>query len=500
MTTEENTLAAAFAGVAQRSPDQVVILAEDLELSAFNLWRVAQTYAAIMTENGVGQGQTIALDTTDTIVSVAAVLAMSLLGVVLVPYHPTVLQNGFFAVERVLRSAERPRMMHENELIVDGTWSPKSRDIALPSAQLQSTADEAPLAWIMPSSGTMGSPKYTGLARDLVMSRVKAVTADFDDSHRRCLILFAASTRPFIIRSMAALISGRAIVDTRSSAFTAASKVDTVFASPNQLDTFLGRRVFSPKLPSVQISGAKLLPKQRTRYLNSFERVDDVYGTNETIKAQITRYERDANGEKATVLPLNTQIDVVDSSGQNVPNGQLGEVRIKTPQIADGYFNDPVTSDRHFRDGWFYPGDRGFKARDGRIVLQGRDGDVLNIGGEKLSAQLVEACLQEIPSIASAVCFENPLAQHGGELAAVLELSKTAIAADIAKVAWEAVALQFGPQMAPRSALMVPCLDKTDDGVVRRAAAVSLFVEAANIELNSNVPNQLFHFRIEPNG
>lgn len=499
MIIGQQTLASKYAEIASTQPDQIAILAEDLELTTAKLWRVAQSYASMLTEHGVVGGQIVALDTTDTIVSVASILATSLLGIVLVPYHPALFHEESFVISNVLRSVERPRDASQEELVIDSSWSPRNRDFSPIDPLRSDSFSGTDLAWVMPSSGTTGTPKYVGLSSNLVVSRVNAVLEDFESSHQRCLILFAAATRPFIIRAMAVLLSGRTIIDTRSYKFGARIMTDIVFASPNQLDTFLGKTTLLPKWSAVQISGAKLLPTTRARYLDSFQHVDDVYGTNETIKAQIIRYERGAEGEKERMITVNSEIGIVDTSGHAVPDGKEGEVRIRTPQMAGGYLNDAKNSRLCFRDGWFYPGDVGHKQPDGRVVLTGRLGDLLNIGGEKLSAQELEACLENTPGISGAICFENSCSKQVGELAAVLEVPVSTDARNVAIAGWKVIAANFGSEISPRSVLTVPELSKTHDGVVRRAIAINTFKVANEAPYASEASHQLFNFRIEPN-
>ena len=76
--------------------------------------------------------------------------------------------------------------------------------------------------------------------------------------------------------------------------------------------------------------------------------------------------------------------------------------------MVQGYFTDPAATDRTFRDGWFYPGDIGFKEADGLIVMLGRESDVLNVGGVKFSANVVDQNLRGIEGIADACALAVP--------------------------------------------------------------------------------------------
>ena len=71
------------------------------------------------------------------------------------------------------------------------------------------------------------------------------------------------------------------------------------------------------------------------------------------------------------------------------------------------------TSDAHFRDGWFYPGDVGRLYEDGLLAIDGRTGDTLNVGGWKVGAVDLEARVAELPHVrdvcAVAMGLKKPL-------------------------------------------------------------------------------------------
>lgn len=82
------------------------------------------------------------------------------------------------------------------------------------------------------------------------------------------------------------------------------------------------------------------------------------------------------------------QVQLVDSTDQPVPAGHTGILRCKTTLMA-GRYEDQSNSSA-FRDGWFYPGDQGVFFDDGLLAITGRVTDVLNFGGQKISALELE--------------------------------------------------------------------------------------------------------------
>jgi len=98
-------------------------------------------------------------------------------------------------------------------------------------------------------------------------------------------------------------------------------------------------------------------------------------------------------------------VEVLDEQGQALPPGKVGEIRVRTPCMAQSYIGDPETSRRMFRDGWFYPGDVGVLHGLRCLQVIGRVDEILNIGGAKSSPEtLEELILARTPIRQAGVC------------------------------------------------------------------------------------------------
>lgn len=136
----------------------------------------------------------------------------------------------------------------------------------------------------------------------------------------------------------------------------------------------------------VRVGGARLHPSTRDDALRRLGcRLQTTYGATELglvascDAAILDRYP----GAAGHVLPA-VEVQIVDVNDLPVPWGKPGIVRCKTPGMAKGYVGDADSP--QFRQGWFYPGDVGALTEDGMLIITGRISDVLNLGGEKLSA------------------------------------------------------------------------------------------------------------------
>jgi acyl-coenzyme A synthetase/AMP-(fatty) acid ligase len=95
-------------------------------------------------------------------------------------------------------------------------------------------------------------------------------------------------------------------------------------------------------------------------------------------------------------------VEIVGAEDQPLPVGTPGIVRIKTPYMVHRYepmkLLEPARISS-FRNGWFYPGDEGVLASDGLLMILGRLGDVVNLGGAKVSLSATEQALENLPGV-----------------------------------------------------------------------------------------------------
>ncbi|MEH3140585.1 MAG: AMP-binding protein [Mycobacterium kyogaense] len=116
------------------------------------------------------------------------------------------------------------------------------------------------------------------------------------------------------------------------------------------------------------------------------------------------------------------EIDAVDEHHRPVAPGHDGELRIRGPQLFDGYTDTAVTTAQFDDDGWFYPGDRGI-VEDGWVRMTGRSKDIVNRGGEKFSTQDIEAALLSHPDVRAAAVTAVPDSRFGEAVGAWIVLA-----------------------------------------------------------------------------
>jgi len=105
------------------------------------------------------------------------------------------------------------------------------------------------------------------------------------------------------------------------------------------------------------------------------------------------------------------EIRVVDEAGVDVPDGVPGSILTRGPYTPRGYFRAAEHNARAFVDGWYSSGDIVVRRPDGNLIVLGRDKDIINRGGEKISAEEVENIVYRLPEVdlAAAVSMPDPV-------------------------------------------------------------------------------------------
>lgn len=114
------------------------------------------------------------------------------------------------------------------------------------------------------------------------------------------------------------------------------------------------------------------------------------------------------------------RIAVLDDTGAPVPLDTPGIIAIdqSDPGLMIGYFNAPEATKARLCNGWFLTGDRGTMSHDGLIHYLGRNDDMMNAGGYRVSPMEVEATLMRHPGLTQIAVAAVSVAQDTQIIAA----------------------------------------------------------------------------------
>lgn len=106
---------------------------------------------------------------------------------------------------------------------------------------------------------------------------------------------------------------------------------------------------------------------------------------------------------------LDVEIRLVDDKGQDVPKGEAGEILVRTPSAAAGYFNAPELTAQSFdAEGWVHTRDVGLFDERGFLHLRDRTSDMIISGGYNVYPREVEDALMTHPAILEAAVVGAP--------------------------------------------------------------------------------------------
>jgi acyl-CoA synthetase (AMP-forming)/AMP-acid ligase II len=191
------------------------------------------------------------------------------------------------------------------------------------------------------------------------------------------------------------------------------------------------------------------------------------YGLTEAASICWTRFE-DVNEDNSVGRPLpGVEISFRQPGGAPVPNGEVGELWARGPNLMRGYFRNPKeVCGVMDSDGWFNTQDLGCIAADGRVFIVGRTKDVIIRSGFKVYPLEVESALNAHPAVLHAAVVGRAVPGNE-EVVAYVELAKGAeVNADALH---RHVALLLSPYKRPARIVIMPALPLAANGKVLKS-------------------------------
>jgi acyl-coenzyme A synthetase/AMP-(fatty) acid ligase len=164
------------------------------------------------------------------------------------------------------------------------------------------------------------------------------------------------------------------------------------------------------------------------------------------------------------------EVEIVDDGDRVLPAGETGWLRTRGPGSALA-IEPPDPADRTIRDGWHYPGDYAFIDDEGFVFLQGRDSDLINVGGMIVFAPEVERAIAGCPGVRE-VAVAGQATPDGSEtvLAAIVAQAGTGEDAIVAQCRRELAAYK-----RPKRLLFVDALPRNSNGKILRNEVLAWF-------------------------
>lgn len=298
--------------------------------------------------------------------------------------------------------------------------------------------DREETAAILYTSATTGRPKGVMLTHSNIVSNAYATVHHLrmtpDDKGLCALPLFHCFGQNFILNALVTaggtLVLQERFVPEEFLAAIARERISLLYAVPTMyiflLNTDLSRR----DLSSLRLcfSAAAMLPAdvEQRWHAATGHWIHQGYGLTEC--SPFASYNHDIRHKPGSVgTPIeNVEMKVVDEQGRELPDGELGEILIKGPNVMKGYFRNPDATAQTVKNGWLHSGDIGYRDPDGYYYVVDRVKDMINVSGFKVFPREVEEVLFRHPSVEEAAVVGVPDPVRGEAVKAFIVLKRGA--------------------------------------------------------------------------
>jgi long-chain acyl-CoA synthetase len=440
--------ATVLAEAAEHHPDRPAVKLDDAVLT-YRLLHGATAHAAgLLHAKGVGPGDRVGLQLPNVPYFPVVYFGALRLGAVVVPLNPLLKGRE---VEYALKDSGAKVLIAWHQfgeaatqgaqaahaeciLVTPGEFEPLLGE-AQPVTELADRADEDP-AVIVYTSGTTGTPKGATLThanlhagatvgRELVDAGPESVTVGtlplfhvFGMNSIMNVTVRAGGLLTLIPR----FEPGKVLEVIERDRATTFGGVPTMYGA---LLNHPERERFDTASLDLCVSGGSALPVEVLRGFDEAfgAKVLEGYGLSETTgMGAFNQPDRERKPGSIGQPIGGTEMKAVDDHGDEVPQGEPGEIVMRGPFVMRGYWNRDDATAEAMRDGWFHTGDIATVDEDGYFFIVDRKKDLIIRGGYNVYPRELEEVLYEHPAVLEAAVIGVPHDELGEEVGAAVVL------------------------------------------------------------------------------
>jgi acyl-CoA synthetase (AMP-forming)/AMP-acid ligase II len=195
------------------------------------------------------------------------------------------------------------------------------------------------------------------------------------------------------------------------------------------------------------------------------------YGTSETWIISALRHAQHVSGNRdhlascGTPIPL-VSMKIADTDGEELANGSVGEIMVRSPTLFSGYYNQPDITAASVIDGWYRTGDLGRRNDDGYYTIVDRAKDMIVTGGENVYSAEVEAAMLRHDAVAQVAVIGAPDIRWGEKVMALV-VTRPGVAISELELQQHCRTHLAGYKI-PKSILFEPSLPMTPTGKIMK--------------------------------
>jgi crotonobetaine/carnitine-CoA ligase len=493
----DGTLRGVLASRARRDPRRPFLIFQDTTWSWGEFEGAVQRAAGALASRGIGRGDKLAVMAPNSDLYVLLFFALARLGAILVPVNPEfgVAEAGYVSKHaEVAAVACTPPTLPIARRACEGMATPprfmlmEGSSEGVPGLQeLVKTAPPAPppgdvgpddICLILYTSGTTGFPKgVMHSQRNFILAGEGFVERMYLQPEDRLLCILPLFHINALFYSLGGTVAAGAsiVLAPRFSASgfwplaaaSGATEVNIIAAVGN----ILARRPRSEFVPThrlTKVYGAPITEETAEAFRNEFgvSTLIDGYGMTEIPGACNNPFlgpHRMGSIGRPALHPDHrirfVELRIVDEEGRDVPEGEVGELLVRTPIVMKGYYRDPEQTAAAFRDGWFITGDLVRRDRDGFYHFVARKKDIIRRRGENIAGAELDRVVGLHPGVAEAAAIPVP-SELGEDEILVAVVAKAGAALTERDIA-EWCARHLAPIKIPRYVVFVDALPQT---------------------------------------
>jgi len=315
------------------------------------------------------------------------------------------------------------------------------RPAKLPVSELEKiTIDPTDPAVFQLSGGTTGIPKLIPRTHNdyAYNSKIAAEVCDVDSDGVLLVVLPIAHNLPLACPGIQGFMfnGGRVVI-------SASTKPEDMFAQIERnkvthlkvVPALLIRLLNDPNigkydlssLKTIQSGGQRLQPEVRllSRKLIPSAFIQENFGMSEGLLMFVRRNDPEDVRLETVGRPVckDDEVLLLDDDDNVVKPGEVGELCCRGPYTLRGYYGVPEYNARQFTaDGFYRSGDLMVQHPSGNYMVEGRKKDLINRGGEKISAEEIENLILSHPSVKNVACIPVPDPDLGERMCACIIL------------------------------------------------------------------------------
>ncbi|TDZ71557.1 putative peroxisomal-coenzyme A synthetase [Colletotrichum trifolii] len=497
------TLQTAINGPANSTAVIVPSKSSALNVTYGDLVRETANFQGKLAAIGITRGSPVSIATVNSYEFIVSFLAASWQRGIAAPLNPAYKQDEFeFYIDDVKSAivlvpkgayaAGAPAVKAAqkfNAAVAETYWDAAKKEVALdvkelgqlkgkgPEQVLKADADD--VALVLHTSGTTSRPKVVPLTHRNLTRTMKNIqnTYQLTNKDRTMLVMPLFHVHGLLCGLLAPLACGGSMV------------VPTKFSATEFWQDFIAHKAnwytAVPTIHQILLKNPTPNPLPPIRFIRScssplsptvFHQLEDTYkapvleayAMTEAAHQMTSNPLPPAKRKPGTVgIGQGVEVRILDDNGDELAQGQEGEICIKGENVTKGYLNNPSANASSFtKGGFFRTGDQGKKDEDGYIIITGRIKELINKGGEKISPIELDNVLTRHPAVSEAVSFAIPDEMYGQEIAVAIVLKQGQQLRQDELRGW--VAEKLAKFKVPKKIYFTETMPKTATGKIQR--------------------------------